>query len=158
MLLDFARIEAGRAQASYQPTDLAALTAELASNFRSACEKAGLELRVDCPPLPEPVFVEREMWEKVVLNLLSNAFKFTLRGRIGITLRRSDRHAELLVTDTGVGIPADQMPKLRRFHQISRGTEGSASGWPYGTVRPRRRSACGERLCEHHLYRLHPAR
>ena len=44
-LLDFARIEAGRTQASYQPTDLAALTAELASNFRSACERAGLRSR-----------------------------------------------------------------------------------------------------------------
>ena len=132
-LLDFARIEAGRVQASYQPTDLAALTAGLASNFRSACEKAGLELRVDCPPLPEPVFVDREMWEKVVLNLLSNAFKFTLRGRIEVMLRQSDRHAELHVTDTGVGIPADQMPRLfERFHQIKgttgRSQEGSGIG------------------------------
>ena len=80
-LLDFSRIEAGRVQAVYEPTDLAALTAELASNFRSACEKAGLRLVVDCPPLPEPVYVDRDMWEKIVLNLLSNAFKFTLEGR-----------------------------------------------------------------------------
>ena len=80
-LLDFSRIEAGRVQASYEPTDLAALTAELAEHFRSAMERAGLELDVDCPPLREPVYVDRDMWEKIVLNLLSNAFKFTLRGR-----------------------------------------------------------------------------
>ena len=80
-LLDFSRIEAGRAQASYEPTDLAAFTADLASNFRSACERAGLTLAVDCPPLPEPIHVDRDMWEKIVLNLLSNAFKFTHRGR-----------------------------------------------------------------------------
>jgi signal transduction histidine kinase len=73
-LLDFSRIEAGRVQAVFESTDLAALTADLASNFRSACEKAGLQLVVDCPPLAEPVFVDRPMWEKVVLNLLSNAF------------------------------------------------------------------------------------
>ncbi len=80
-LLDFSRIEAGRVEASYEPTDLAALTAELASVFRSAIEQAGLELVVDCEPLAEPVFVDRDMWEKIVLNLLSNAFKFTFDGR-----------------------------------------------------------------------------
>ena len=80
-LLDFSRMEAGRAQASYQATDLAALTAELASHFRSACERAGLRLRVDCPPLEEPVYVDRDMWEKIVLNLVSNAFKFTFTAR-----------------------------------------------------------------------------
>ena len=79
-LLDFSRIEAGRLQARYEPTDLATLTNDLASVFRSACEKANLRLTVDCPPLPEPVFVDREMWEKIVLNLLSNAFKFTFEG------------------------------------------------------------------------------
>jgi signal transduction histidine kinase len=81
-LLDFSRIEAGRVRATYEPTDLAAFTADLTSNFRSACERAGLGLEVDCPPLAEPVFVDRAMWEKVVLNLLSNAFKFTFEGEI----------------------------------------------------------------------------
>src|SRR5438270_12179456 len=76
-LLDFSRIEAGRVQASYEPVDLAIYTAELASVFRAATEKANLSLTVDCPALPEPVYVDREMWEKIVLNLLSNAFKHT---------------------------------------------------------------------------------
>ena len=90
-LLDFSRIEAGRVRAAYEPTDLAAFTADLASIFRSACEKAGLRLAVDCPPLGEPVFVDREMWEKVVLNLLSNAFKFTFEGEIAVSLRQAGR-------------------------------------------------------------------
>jgi hypothetical protein len=64
-LLDFSRIEAGRVRAVYQPTDLAVFTAELASVFRAAVEKAGLELVVDCPELDEPVFVDRDMWEKI---------------------------------------------------------------------------------------------
>ena len=80
-LLDFSRIEAGRIQASYEPTDLAQLTAELASVFRSAIERAGMRLVIDCPALPEKVYVDREMWEKIVLNLLSNAFKFTFEGQ-----------------------------------------------------------------------------
>ena len=91
-LLDFSRIEAGRVQAVYEPTDLAALTADLASVFRSAVERAGMELVVDCPPLPEPAYVDRDMWEKIVLNLVSNAFKFTLEGRIAVT--RSARTGE----------------------------------------------------------------
>ncbi len=87
-MLDFSRIEAGRAQAVYEPTDLAAFTAELASNFRSLCERAGLGLQVECAP-PESgdsIYVDRDMWEKIVLNLLSNAFKFTLEGAIEVRL------------------------------------------------------------------------
>ncbi len=120
-MLDFSRIEAGRVQASYQPTDLAAFTAELASNFRSACEKAGLRLIVDCAPLvgADPVYVDRDMWEKIVLNLMSNAFKFTLQGEIEVRLDAVDGHARLTVRDTGVGIPSDELPRMfERFHRI----------------------------------------
>jgi PAS domain S-box-containing protein len=118
-LLDFARVEAGRIQANYEPLDLAALTADVASNFRSACERAGLMLDIDCPPLGEPVYVDREMWEKIVLNLLSNAFKFTLQGRIGLTIRADGTKIRLAVSDTGVGIPVAELPRLfERFHRI----------------------------------------
>jgi signal transduction histidine kinase len=67
-LLDFSRIEAGRAQAVYEPTDLAKLTRDLASVFRSTVERGGLRLVVDCPPDLAPIYVDREMWEKIVLN------------------------------------------------------------------------------------------
>jgi signal transduction histidine kinase/FixJ family two-component response regulator len=134
-LLDFSRIEAGRMRASFQPTDLARLTAELASNFASATERAGLDLRIDCPPLPDPVFVDRDMWEKIVLNLVSNAFKFTVSGEIAVETKPSaDRAAaELTVRDTGTGIPADELPRLfERFHRIEgakgRTFEGSGIG------------------------------
>ncbi|HEY7154798.1 MAG TPA: ATP-binding protein, partial [Gemmataceae bacterium] len=139
-LLDFSRIEAGRVRAVYQPTDLAAFTADLASVFRSACERAGLRLAVDCPPLSEPVFVDREMWEKIVLNLLSNAFKFTFEGEIAVALRQTGepeasalgvRAVELRVRDTGAGIPAQEMPHLfERFHRIenARGRTHEGSG------------------------------
>ena len=134
-LLDFSRIEAGRVQASYQPTDLAAFTAELASSFRSAMDRAGLRLIVDCAPLPEPLHVDREMWEKVVLNLLSNAFKFTFEGEIAVVVGRSadGRAAALTVRDTGTGIPAAELPRLfERFHRVEgargRTFEGSGIG------------------------------
>lgn len=132
-LLDFSRIEAGRVHAVYRATDLAAFTAELASVFRSATEKAGLRLTVDCRDLGEPVYVDRDMWEKIVLNLISNAFKFTFDGEIVVTIARAGDFAELRVRDTGVGIPAEAMPKLfERFHRVpntrSRTHEGSGIG------------------------------
>lgn len=134
-LLDFSRIEAGRVVATFEPTDLAKLTAELASNFESATERARLALTIECEPLPQPVYVDRDMWEKIVLNLLSNAFKFTFEGEIGVLARLSadGTAAEVVVRDTGVGVPPSELPRLfERFHRVegqrSRSFEGSGIG------------------------------
>jgi PAS domain S-box-containing protein len=132
-LLDFSRIEAGRVSASFRPTDLAALTAEIASSFRSATDRAGLKLIVAAPALSQPVYVDREMWEKIVLNLMSNAFKFTFEGEIEVTLGEADGQARLSVRDTGTGIPESELPKLfDRFHRVEgaegRSFEGSGIG------------------------------
>ena len=132
-VLDFSRIEAGRVQAHYVPIDLAATTLELASVFRSAMERAGLRYTVACKALREPVFIDREMWEKIVLNLLSNAFKYTLDGEIRVELRPTDAGAELLVEDTGTGIPSEALPQLfNRFYRVpganGRTHEGSGIG------------------------------
>jgi PAS domain S-box-containing protein len=132
-LLDFSRIEAGRIQAAYEPTDLASFTAELASVFRSTIERAEMALEIECEPLLEPVYVDREMWEKIVLNLMSNAFKFTFTGKVAVRLRSVGDRVELSVRDTGVGIPAAELPRLfERFHRVSgtrsRTYEGSGIG------------------------------
>ena len=128
-LLDFSRVEAGRLQANYEPTDLATYTVDLASMFRSAIENAGLQLVVDCPPLPEPIYVDRQMWSKIIFNLLSNAFKFTFTGTITVSLKpkitTSDNLEQVLtVSDTGTGIPTADLPYVfQRFYQ-SKGTKG----------------------------------
>ncbi len=132
-LLDFSRIEAGRTRSHFQPVELAGLTQELASNFRSLLERAGLQLFVDCQPLLSTAYVDREMWEKIVLNLLSNAFKFTLQGSIRVSLTAENEQAVLAVTDTGVGIPATELPHMfERFHRVEnaggRSFEGSGIG------------------------------
>ncbi|MGO8767562.1 SpoIIE family protein phosphatase [Mycobacterium sp.] len=132
-LLDFSRIQAGRMRAHYEPVDLAAVTADLASIFRSAVDRAGLALRVDCPPLDEPVYLDRDMWEKVILNLLSNALKFTFEGSITVAVRRDATDAVITVSDTGIGVPAAEIPRLfERFHRIetpyARSSEGSGIG------------------------------
>jgi signal transduction histidine kinase/DNA-binding response OmpR family regulator len=132
-LLDFSRIEAGRAKARYEPTDLAMLTADLASAFRSAIERGELRFEVDCPPLPEPAYVDRTLWETIVLNLISNAFKFTMKGSIRVELRERAGRAELKVIDTGIGIPERELPRMfERFHRVevaeARTYEGSGIG------------------------------
>jgi PAS domain S-box-containing protein len=134
-LLDFSRIEAGRYDGVFEPTDLAAYTAELASTFRSAMEQAGLRYLVDCEPLPEPAYVDRAMWEKIVLNLLSNAFKYTLDGEVAVSLRLAPdgKNLQFSVRDTGTGIPANEIPQVfERFHridgQVGRTHEGTGIG------------------------------
>jgi signal transduction histidine kinase/PAS domain-containing protein len=132
-LLDFSRIEAGRVRAVYQATDLAGFTTELAGVFRSATERAGLGLVVNCQTTKDIAYVDRDMWEKIVLNLVSNAFKFTFEGEIEVSLSQVDHSAELRVRDTGVGIPPEEMPHLfDRFHRVpntrSRTHEGTGIG------------------------------
>ncbi len=132
-LLDFVRIEVGRISARYEPTDLSLLTAQLASEFRSAVERAGLRLIVDCEPLAEAVFVDREMWEKILLNLLSNALKSTFEGEIRVSIAAAANGAQLKVSDTGTGIPECELQHLfERFRRIEdarrRSHEGSGIG------------------------------
>ncbi len=164
-LLEFTRIEAGRVRAVYEPVDLSALTAELASVFRSAIDRAGMRLIVDCQPLAEPVYVDRDMWERIVLNLMSNAFKFTLEGEIGVSLGHAGGHAVLRIRDTGTGISREQLPHIfKRFHRVegvrARTHEGTGIGlassrsWSSFTAArsrwkalsaPARHSRCGSR-------------
>jgi signal transduction histidine kinase len=132
-LLDFSQIEEGRIQRIYEPTDLATFTQNLASVFRSAIETAGLQLIVDCPPLSKWVYVDREMWEKIVLNLISNALKFTFTGKITLSLYQIGDLVELKIRDTGIGIKSEELPRIfERFHRIhevrARSHEGSGIG------------------------------
>jgi PAS domain S-box-containing protein len=118
-LLDFSRIEAGRVKAHFQRADISNYTEDLASTFRSLVEKAGLEYIVNCQVIDLPVYIDKDMWEKIVLNLLSNAFKFTLEGSITVSLVAAVDEVQLTIEDTGVGIPEEELPKMfERFHRI----------------------------------------
>lgn len=132
-LLDFSRVEAGRVQALYQPVNLSQLTSDLSSSFRSIIERAGMQLDVQCEQFTQQVYVDQEMWEKIVLNLLSNAFKYTLEGSITVRLSKEGEYAVLQVADTGTGIPSKELPHMfERFHRVEQAVgrthEGSGIG------------------------------
>lgn len=132
-LLDFARAQAGRMDARFAPVDLGKYTAELASAFRSAAEKAGLELVVRMGPLAR-VYVDADLWQKIVFNLLSNALKYTpAGGRITVRAGEREGKAELTVEDTGNGIPPSAQERIfERFQRVEgaagRSHEGSGIG------------------------------
>jgi PAS domain S-box-containing protein len=132
-LLDFSKLEAGRIKTRYQRTDIAKYTADIASSFRSAIENAGLAFHVYLGSAIPPVYIDKEMWEKIVLNLLSNAFKYTLKGSITVTINAKNNKVVLKVKDTGIGIPESELPKLfQRFHRVQNVTGRTHEGTGIG--------------------------
>jgi signal transduction histidine kinase/DNA-binding response OmpR family regulator len=125
-LLDFSGAEAGTVAPDLRPTDLAALTEDIASMFRAAADHAGLTLVVDVPEEPLTTSVDRGMWSTIVTNLLSNAVKYTERGRITVDLRGYDANVVLTVTDTGVGIASAQQTRV--FDRFYRAPTDSPEG------------------------------
>lgn len=130
-LLDFSRIEAGRAAPNLVCVDIGALTAHIAASFTELCDRAGLELVVDCDPVP--VEVDPEMWETILLNLLSNAVKYTLTGGISVAVHEDGDQCRITVRDSGIGIAADDLGRLgeRFFRAVNahgRSVEGTGIG------------------------------
>lgn len=132
-LLDFSRIESGRQQAQFSLTDIVSFTKNLVSNFRSATEKTGLKLVVKANNKIPAVYLDKDMWEKIVFNLLSNAFKYTLKGSITVEITSQNNNAILKVKDTGVGIPENELPRMfERFHRVQNITGRSFEGTGIG--------------------------
>ncbi|CAG5072393.1 Sensor histidine kinase RcsC [Dyadobacter sp. CECT 9623] len=132
-LLDFSRIESGRNMATYVLTDIATYTQNLAGNFRSVIEKADLYLHVNVQPISQPVYVDKQMWEKIVFNLLSNAFKYTLEGGIELSVEQIGNEVQLVVEDSGLGIPEHELPHMfERFHRVQNTTGRTYEGTGIG--------------------------
>ncbi|MBJ6118212.1 response regulator [Pontibacter sp. BT310] len=132
-LLNFSHVEDGRYNARFIPVNLDQLTLELASTFKTVMQQGGLAYTINCQPLSGPVLVDPDMWEMIVLNLISNAFKYTLTGSITVALIEKSDTVELHVTDTGIGIPEHDLPMLfKKFYRVEqnqgRNFEGSGIG------------------------------
>jgi signal transduction histidine kinase len=132
-LLEFSRLEAGRLEGQFQRVDIALLTLDLASSFRSAIERAGMTLRTYAGAIGDEVYVDTELWERIVLNLVSNAFKYSAEGEISVGVYEAGSAVRISVTDTGVGIPTDQLDKIfDRFHRIENNAARSLEGTGIG--------------------------
>jgi len=132
-LLEFSRMESGQRDTIFLPTDLSRLTADLAANFRSIIEHARLRFKVSCAAIGEPIYVNRDMYEKIMFNLLSNAFKYTFSGKIEVVLKDNKNHIKLIIRDTGIGIEQKHLDTIfDRFTRIDekrgRTYEGSGIG------------------------------
>ena len=130
-LLDFSRIEAGRAAATLLCTDVGALTAHIASSFSELCQRAGLKLELDCRKALADI--DPGMWETIVLNLLSNAVKYTLTGSVRVTVHSDVSQCHISIRDTGVGISGADLKHLgERFFRAdsahARSVEGTGIG------------------------------
>ncbi len=119
-MLDFSRMEAGRLVPQLQTSNIAMLTRGLSAAFAPALERAGLEFVVDVPDLSRMALVDHDVFERIVLNLLSNAAKFTPSGSVTLRLTEDDAGYEVSVTDTGPGIdPEDHDRIFARFERLS---------------------------------------
>jgi PAS domain S-box-containing protein len=119
-MLDMAKIEAGKLELNLERVDLTGTIEDCVRLLRVRLENGGLVLRVDRPVMPVSLVADRRALKQVLLNLLTNAIKFTPSGgEIVVTLRNDGERARLSVRDTGIGIPAHELPRLGRpFEQV----------------------------------------
>jgi signal transduction histidine kinase len=136
-LLDVARSEAeGGAVGGadrLEPVAVASLTSDVLQPFAPAAARAGLVLDVDLAPDEGAVLLDPLAWERITVNLVANALKYTLEGRVAVTLERAGDELVLRVSDTGVGIPEEDLDRVfDRFHRVhtdqGRSIEGSGIG------------------------------
>ena len=170
-LLDFSRIEAGRAQANFEPTDLAALTADLASGFRSAIERAGLFLTSTARRWPGRSMSIATCGRRSSSTCCPTPSSSPSRAASpSPSPRPTATVVALTVRDTGIGIPEHELPRLfERFHRIedqrSRSFEGSGIGLALvqelvrlhgGTIEARSDTRQGHRIHRHDPVRHRP--
>ncbi|TRM62099.1 hypothetical protein BD626DRAFT_548830 [Schizophyllum amplum] len=133
-LMDFSKLAARRLEGAFRPVLLGPFVADLASMFRDPIEKSGMQYDVECDLSPDQplCYIDPEFWEKIVFNLIGNAFKYTMSGTITIRVSFDATQATFSVQDTGIGIPAADMEKIfNRFHRVqcvSRSFEGTGIG------------------------------
>jgi signal transduction histidine kinase len=127
-VLHFARDQSERLHALFEPVNLASLTVQVAASFEWIARRASIRFTVECEELDQPVYVDRDVWSRIVLNLLSNAFKYTPAGEISVRLRK-DNGVQLIVSDSGVGIPQRELQRIfERFHRVAAAGIGNREG------------------------------
>ena len=132
-ILDISKIEAGEVELVRSQFDISALIQEVVKIVAPTAQAKGLEMAVSISPQVGEMYSDRRRGEQILLNLVNNAIKFTEQGEVRIEARIADRHLEVSVQDTGIGIKEEDMGKLfQPFRQIDdsfqRGYEGTGLG------------------------------
>jgi len=138
-VLDLARIEAAQMTIIPERSDPAALVREAITTARSLIERRGLELRLEIEPRLPMIWVDQTRIRQVLFNLLSNAVRFTDEGSVKINVHRAEKEVIFSVTDTGIGIAKDDMPRLfKDFQQLDGTTRRQHGGAGLGLAISRR--------------------
>ena len=144
-VLDLSKIEAGKLEMNYEPVVLASLVGDVVGEAEPLAAKNGNRLVVDCPPDIGTVRTDPMRLRQIMLNLLSNACKFTEQGSVSLSVGRSradgDDWISIRVVDTGIGMTSEQLGRLfQEFSQADSSTTRKYGGTGLGL-------AISDRLC-----------
>jgi adenylate cyclase len=144
-VLDLSKIEAGKLEINYETVDVAALVHDLIGEVEPLAAKNGNRFVVECPPDIGTMRSDPTRLRQIILNLLSNACKFTEHGRVSLAVSRSSGIVEdfvsVRVADTGIGMTKEQLGKLfQEFSQADSSTTRKYGGTGLGL-------AISDRLC-----------
>ena len=132
-LLDISKIEAGEVELKKERVKITNLIEQVTSSFKNKIKKKGLELKVNFPKKGIYVYVESDKIVQVFTNLLGNALKFTEKGCIEISAKELEDEIEFVVSDTGIGISKDDLPKaFSKFQQFGRVDSAGEKGTGLG--------------------------
>ena len=134
-LLDVSRIEEGRFAYDFKiETDITALVRSIVEPFREQAKERGVELALELPKASmPPLLIDSSRLTIAIENIVSNAFKYTLKGQVRTEIRREGDNVIIVVSDSGVGIPKDETQKLfAKFYRgrnvMEQGIEGTGLG------------------------------
>lgn len=133
-LLDTAKMEGGEITVNRQACDVGKILTESFHLWQGEAQLKGIELTLDASAVPPVSYTDGGRLRQVIFNLLANAIKFTLEGKIALTAKPTDdQNLEILVSDSGIGIPEDQLQLIfEPFHQVNNGMSRDFGGTGLG--------------------------
>jgi PAS domain S-box-containing protein len=141
-MLDLAKIESGKVELRFERVESRSVAQEVADSLQSLANEKGLVLTLDSPSTDVVVRADRRALSQVLLNLVNNAIKYTQKGFVRVELRRVDDMVEFSVTDSGIGIRAEDLEKLfEQFSQVDRSTTRRFEGAGLGLYLSKRLAA-----------------
>jgi len=139
-ILDFAKVEAGRLELAEEPFDIVQLVETVSELMAPRAQAKGIELAAYiAPEMPAQLVGDRDRLRQILLNLVGNAVKFTDAGGVGLSVRRVRNSVEIVVADTGPGIPADRLEVIfGEFEQLEQDSAARHAGTGLGLAIVRR--------------------